>query len=184
MNLANKITLLRIFLVPIFMFFLLTNFSFGGYAAYIAAIIFIVAAATDGLDGYIARKRKQVTNFGKIIDPLADKLLVTAALISLVELNKLSSWIVMIIISRDFIVTSLRIVAISEGINIAASIWGKVKTISQIIAIASLLLNNYPFVIIGFPFDKIAILIAVILTIYSGLDYLIKNWEVIDKQGH
>ena len=100
MNLANKITMLRIFLVPIFMFFLLTQFPYG---AFIAVGVFIVAAITDGLDGYIARKRKQVTNFGKFVDPLADKLLVTAALISLVELNKLSSWVAMIIITREFV---------------------------------------------------------------------------------
>jgi CDP-diacylglycerol--glycerol-3-phosphate 3-phosphatidyltransferase len=159
------------------MFFLLTKFPYG---AYIAVGVFIIAAITDGLDGYIARKWKQVTNFGKFIDPLADKLLVTAALISLVELNKLSSWVAMIIISREFVVTSLRVVAVSEGIIIAASMWGKIKTITQIIAIIAILIDNFPFSLFGFPFDKISMLLAVIFTIFSGIDYLAKNWEVIN----
>ncbi len=177
MNLANKITMLRIFLVPIFMFFLLTKMQHG---AYIAVGVFIFAAITDGLDGYVARKWKQVTNFGKFIDPLADKLLVTAALISLVELGSLSSWVAMIIIGREFVVTSLRIVAVSEGVIISASMWGKVKTITQIVAISAILLNNYPFSIFGFPFDKISMFLAVVFTIFSGVDYLMKNWEVIN----
>lgn len=177
MNMANKITMVRIFLVPIFMFFLLTQFPYGEF---IAVGVFIIAAVTDGLDGYIARKWKQVTNFGKFIDPLADKLLVTAALISLVELRQLSSWVAMIIISREFVVTSLRVVAASEGIVIAASMWGKIKTITQIIAIVALLINNYPFSLFGFPFDKIAMFLAVIFTLLSGFDYLVKNWEAID----
>lgn len=177
MNLANKITMFRIFLVPIFMFFLLTQFPYG---AYIAVAIFILAAITDGLDGYVARKRKQVTNFGKFVDPLADKLLVTAALISLVELNQLSSWVAMIIIGREFVVTSLRVIAVSEGIAIAASMWGKVKTITQVVAIVALLINNFPFSLFGFPFDKISMFVAVVFTVFSGADYLMKNWEVID----
>ncbi len=177
MNLANKITMLRIFLVPIFMFFLLTKLKYG---VYIAVAVFIIAAITDGLDGYVARRWKQVTNFGKFIDPLADKLLVTAALISLVELGSLSSWVAMIIIGREFVVTSLRIVAVSEGIVISASMWGKIKTITQIVAIAALLLNNYPFSILGFPFDKISMFFAVVFTVLSGADYLMKNWEVIN----
>ncbi|MBZ4646252.1 MAG: CDP-diacylglycerol---glycerol-3-phosphate 3-phosphatidyltransferase [Petroclostridium sp.] len=177
MNLANKITMLRIFLVPIFMFFLLTKFPYG---AYIAVGIFIIAAVTDGLDGYVARKWKLVTNFGKFVDPLADKLLVTAALISLVELNKLSSWVAMIIITREFVVTSLRVVAVSEGIIIAASMWGKIKTVTQIIAIVAILIDNFSFRLFGFSFGQITMLIAVIFTVFSGIDYLAKNWKVID----
>lgn len=177
MNLANKITMLRIFLVPIFMFFLLTKFPYG---VYISVGIFIIAAITDGLDGYVARKWKQVTNFGKFIDPLADKLLVTAALISLVELNQLSSWVAMIIITREFIVTSLRVVAISEGVIIAASMWGKIKTVTQIIAIILMLMNDFAFQLLGFSVGQIAMLVAVVFTVFSGVDYLVKNWEVID----
>ena len=168
--------MLRIFLVPVFMLFLLTKFPYGDY---IAVAVFIIAAITDGLDGYIARKWKQITNFGKFIDPLADKLLVTAALISLVELNRLSAWVVIIILSREFVVTSLRVVAASEGIVIAASVWGKVKTVTQIVAIVAILINNFPFSLLGFPFDQIAIYLAVIFTILSGADYLVKNWEVV-----
>ncbi len=167
----------RIFLVPIFMFFLLIQIA--DYGTYIAVAIFIIAAATDGLDGYIARKKKQVTNFGKFIDPLADKLLVTAALISLVELNQLSSWVAMIIISREFVVTSLRIVAVSEGVVIAASMWGKVKTTTQIIAIVAMLIN-LPIAVFGISFVNILMYIAVIFTVFSGVEYLVKNKEVIN----
>jgi len=172
MNLANKLTIIRIFLVPIFMFFLMVKIPYGEY---IAVAIFIIAALTDSLDGYIARSRNQITKFGKFMDPLADKLLVSAALISLVELDKLSAWIVVVIIAREFAITGLRVIAASEGITIAANWWGKIKTITQIVAIISLLINNYPFSLIGFPFDKIAIALAVIFTIISGVDYIYIN---------
>ena len=175
MNLANKLTIMRIFLVPVFMFFLLVKMPYGDY---IAAAVFILAALTDSLDGYIARTRNQVTKFGKFMDPLADKLLVSAALISLVEMNKLSSWVVVIIIAREFAITGLRVLAASEGITIAASWWGKLKTITQIVAIVALLINNFPFSLIDFPFDKIAVALALIFTIISGIDYLYKNKEV------
>ena len=177
MNLANKITIIRILLVPIFVFFLLMPFPYGKF---ISALIFVAAASTDWIDGYIARKRNQVTNFGKFMDPLADKLLVTSALISLVELGSVPSWAAIIIVSREFMVTSLRIVAASEGIVIAASKWGKIKTVTQMIAIVSLLIQNYPFSLIGFPFDKISMLLAVIFTILSGIDYLWKNRRILD----
>jgi len=179
-NLANKITMARIFMVPIFMFFLLTKFTYGKY---VAVVIFVIAAMTDGLDGYIARKHKQVTNFGKFVDPLADKLLVTAALISLVELNELSSWAAMIIITREFVVTSLRVVAVSEGIIIAASMWGKIKTVTQIIAIVTMLIDQSGFKLLGFTLGQYAMLIAVIFTIFSGADYLVKNWRVIEENN-
>lgn len=175
MNLANKLTIIRIFLVPVFMIFLYLDIS---YSNYIAAAIFIVAALTDTLDGYIARSRNQITSFGKFMDPLADKLLVSAALISLVEMNKLPAWIVVIIIAREFAITGLRVIAASEGITIAASWWGKVKTITQIVAIISLLLNNFPFSKIGLPFDKITVILAVLFTIISGVDYIYKNRTV------
>lgn len=190
MNLANKITVSRVLLVPVFLFFLLTDFIPYPYNEVIAAIIFIIAASTDGLDGYVARKRKQVTNFGKFMDPLADKLLVTAALISLVGMDKLDSWIAIIIISREFIVTGLRVVAVSEGKVIAASIWGKIKTVSQIIAIVALLLDQLLTYKMGLffniygvmiKFDVILMWIAVAFTIYSGIDYINKNIEVINS---
>jgi len=176
MNLANKITLTRILLVPVFMFFLLSKVQFGHF---IAAGIFIIAASTDSLDGYIARSRKEVTTFGKFIDPIADKLLVIAALVVLVELDKLSSIVAMIIISREFMVNGFRLIAASEGVVIAARWLGKVKTITQMIAIVAVLLDNFPFSLIGFPFSDIAIYVAVIFTVLSGIDYIVKNKSIM-----
>lgn len=179
----------RIFLIPVFMFFLLTkwigvlkigNFEIT-YNEIIAAMIFIIAASTDSLDGYIARKKKMITNLGKLLDPLADKLLVSAALIALVELGRIDSWIVIVIISREFAVSGLRMVAAAEGHVLAAGPWGKLKTILQIIAIVALMINNFPFAYISFPFDQIAIWAAVIVTIFSGVDYFIKNQHVIGQ---
>jgi CDP-diacylglycerol--glycerol-3-phosphate 3-phosphatidyltransferase len=189
MNLANRITLARIFLVPIIMFFLLIQVQFPNikieefsitYNQIIAALIFIIAASTDSLDGYIARKRKLVTNLGKLLDPLADKLLVTAVLVSLVEMDKLDAWIAIVIISREFAVTGLRQIALLEGTVMAASSWGKAKTAVQITAIIALLINNFPFAFLHVPFDTIATWIAAIITVYSGFDYFIKNKHVID----
>ncbi|MFF2089081.1 CDP-diacylglycerol--glycerol-3-phosphate 3-phosphatidyltransferase [Paenibacillus sp. NPDC058174] len=191
MNLANKITIVRICLVPIIMVFLLVNFNLPHFAfsdyqitynQIIAAIIFIVAASTDGLDGYIARKNKIVTNLGKLLDPLADKLLVAAVLISLVQMDKLAAWMAIIIISREFAVTGLRQIALLEGSVMAASKWGKWKTAIQITMIISLLLNNFPFHFIDFPFDIISSWAAVIITVYSGVDYFVKNKHLIPVQ--
>jgi CDP-diacylglycerol--glycerol-3-phosphate 3-phosphatidyltransferase len=176
MNLANQLTLLRILLIPVFMFFLLTE---GPNFEIYATIIFIVASLTDFLDGYIARSRNLVTNFGKFADPLADKLLVTAALVSFIEIGKIQAWVVMIILAREFIVSIFRAVAASNGIVIAASAWGKAKTISQMIAIILLLMNNYPFESMGIPADTIMVYIAVALTIISGADYIVKNKQVL-----
>lgn len=169
MNLANRLTILRIILVPVFLFFIAVRIKYGNV---LAAIIFIIAAITDTLDGYIARKRKEITKFGKFMDPLADKLIVTAALISLVELGKIASWAVMIIVAREFAVTGLRSLAASEGRIIAASKWGKAKTVFQIIAIIASLL--------GLPFSNILMWIAIIITIISGADYFSKNIDIID----
>ncbi|WJH33310.1 CDP-diacylglycerol--glycerol-3-phosphate 3-phosphatidyltransferase [Paenibacillus aurantius] len=189
MNLANRITVARILLVPVIIFFLLVKVKFPDiklqefsitYNQIIAALIFIVAASTDSLDGYIARKRKLVTNLGKLLDPLADKLLVSAVLVSLVEMNKLSAWIVIVIISREFAVTGLRQIALLEGIVMAADKWGKWKTAVQITAIISLLLNNFPFNFIDFPFDQVVSWLAAIITLYSGYVYFIKNKHVIN----
>jgi len=174
-NLANKLTMSRIFLVPVFMIVLLSNIP---YHTYIAACIFLLAAITDTLDGYIARSRNQITKLGKLIDPLADKILVTAAFVCLVQMGKLSAWIVVLILAREFTISILRAVAASEGIVIAASWWGKAKTLTQMIAIFFILINNYPFRLIDFPFSTIALYAAVILTIVSGIDYLYLNRAV------
>ncbi|MBQ4339728.1 MAG: CDP-diacylglycerol--glycerol-3-phosphate 3-phosphatidyltransferase, partial [Firmicutes bacterium] len=139
MNLPNKLTILRMVLIPVFMIFLMMGFS------YVAAVIFIVASLTDALDGHIARKYNLITNFGKIMDPLADKLLVTAALLCLVQLGHVAAWMVFVILAREFLIVSLRAVAASQGIVIAASKWGKLKTISQMAAVILLLLENWPF---------------------------------------
>jgi len=187
-NLANRITLARIFLVPVVMFFLLVKYNIGTfsigsltmtYNELIAALVFILAASTDGLDGYIARKRKIVTNLGKFLDPLADKLLISAALISLVEMQRLEAWIAIVIISREFAVTGLRLVAAAEGQVIAASALGKLKTWVQIVAVTAVMIRNFPFAFFGIPFDEVAIWAMVLITIYSGYDYFSKNRNVI-----
>ncbi|WP_454190628.1 CDP-diacylglycerol--glycerol-3-phosphate 3-phosphatidyltransferase [Paenibacillus sp. Marseille-Q7038] len=190
MNLPNRITLARIFMIPVMMIFLLVDFDFypspiqfGDYSLpynqLIAVIIFIVAASTDGIDGYIARKHNLVTNLGKLLDPLADKLLITAVLVSLVEMGSVPSWMAVVIISREFAVTGLRQVALLDGSVVAASSWGKVKTVTQIIAISLLLLNNFPFALISIPMDVIFIWLATIVTLYSGIDYFVKNKHLL-----
>lgn len=191
MNLANKLTLLRIILVPVFLIFITIRDI--PYGKLIAIVIFIIASITDTLDGYIARSRNQITRFGKFMDPLADKLLVTAALISLVEFHIIPAWAAMIIIAREFAVTGLRAVAAAEGIVIAASAWGKAKTVTQIVAIILALINlNYNHVSFGiikkfitYPHKflnlttTIAMAAAVTITIISGLDYFSKNKDVM-----
>lgn len=188
MNLPNKITLSRIFLIPIFIILLTIPFQLGQWSInnetypithLLAAIIFIIASATDWLDGYYARKYNLITNMGKFLDPLADKLLVSAAFILLVELDLIAAWIVILIVSREFAVTGLRLVAAGEGIVLAASSMGKLKTASQLIAIALLLLHNFPFAYINIPVHTILVYIALILTVWSGADYFIKNWHVL-----
>ncbi|ARC85593.1 CDP-diacylglycerol--glycerol-3-phosphate 3-phosphatidyltransferase [Clostridium argentinense CDC 2741] len=176
MNLANKLTVIRILLVPIFLVFIALNTSSG---TILATIVFVVASLTDKLDGYIARSRNQVTTFGKFMDPLADKLLVTSALVSLVELQVIPGWVAMIIIAREFAVSGLRTLAASEGIVIAASNWGKAKTVIQIVAIiAGLVTLSYNSWIIKI-ITIISMTLAVIITIISGLDYFYKNVDVI-----
>ena len=170
MNLPNKLTMLRILLVPIFMGFLFLRQDYPQYSEVLALLTFIIAASTDGLDGYLARKNELVTTFGKIVDPLADKLLISAALISFVALGEVSAWAAIIIIGRELAVTGLRVVAASEGIVISASIWGKMKTVLQISAIIALLLDPH---VIDFPFNFESKLLwaAVIMTIFSGYVY-------------
>jgi CDP-diacylglycerol--glycerol-3-phosphate 3-phosphatidyltransferase len=176
MNLANKLTMLRIILIPLFMVFALLDLPLGNLWA---ALLFLVAAGTDGLDGYVARKRKEITNLGKLLDPLADKMLVTAALITLVEMRRIPSWIAMVIISREFLVTGLRGVAAAEGIVIAASKLGKVKTVSQITALAALLLDDYFRLFRGFSPGLWLLYLALIFTVYSGYDYVVKTFQKI-----
>ncbi len=191
LNLANKITLARIFLVPIVMFFLLVNYDFGRIELFgvsttlseiIAALVFILAASTDGLDGYVARKKKMITNLGKFLDPLADKLLILAALVSLVDMGRIDAYVAVIIISREFAVTGLRLVAAAEGQVIAASKLGKLKTVTQIVAVVLLILNNFPFSYLGIPLDQIVLFFAVAITVISGVDYFYKNRHVIIKK--
>lgn len=141
--------------------------------SYIAALIFAIAAVTDSVDGYIARSQKQVTVFGQLIDPLADKLLVSAALISLVDLGRLSAWVAVVIIARELAVSGLRLVALSENKVIPASIWGKLKTISQITAIILVILD-IPYHIFGASMGWLAMAAALILTVLSGIDYFAK----------
>lgn len=172
MNLANKITVFRVLLVPLFMFVLYSDLS---NSTYIAAVIFIFASLTDTLDGYIARSRNLVTNFGKFVDPLADKILVSAALISLVGLNKVPAWVVVVIIAREFTITGFRVLAASEGVTIAASPLGKIKTITQLVSITLLLLNNFPFNALNIPMDMIMLYISLFFTVLSGIDYLMRN---------
>lgn len=188
MNIPNKITLSRICLIPIFIIILSIPFNWGEWSIgtttlpvshFVAGIIFLIASLTDWLDGYYARKYHLVTNMGKFLDPLADKLLVSAAFILLVEMDLAPAWIVIVIISREFAVTGLRLVAAGEGIVLAASNMGKLKTVSQISAIALLLLHNFPFSYIGIPIDIVFLYIALILTTWSGIDYFIKNWHVM-----
>lgn len=193
MNLANKLTMLRIFLVPLFLIFIAVKDI--PYGTFIATFIFIIASLTDQLDGYIARSRNQVTNFGKFMDPLADKLLVTAALISLVDLQVVPAWATVIIIAREFAVSGLRTIAASEGKVIAASMWGKVKTVTQIAAIISLLIqvnigsskylmslveNSTMFKDVIKYGPRVILLLAVVMTILSGYDYFKKNIKIIN----
>ena len=176
MNLPNKLTILRVILIPFFVFFLISPF-FDGYGNYIALAIFIIATLTDMADGKIARKYNLVTNFGKFMDPIADKLLVSSALISFVGLNRLKAWIVIILIAREFIISGFRLVASDSGIVLAASWWGKFKTAFQMIMCILLIINiqNNVFTVI----NNVFIYISLALSVISLADYLIKNRKVI-----
>ena len=179
MNLPNKLTVLRVLMVPFFVLFMLTDIG-GAANKWIALAIFCIASLTDMLDGKIARARNLVTNFGKFMDPLADKLLVSAALIALTYLDMLSPWIVILIISREFIISGFRQVAADNGVVIAASMWGKYKTTFQMIMIILLILQlDIPYIDIV---ELVIVWIAVILTVISLIDYLVKNKDVM-KDG-
>jgi len=174
MNLPNKLTLLRVILVPVFVVFLMCNIT--PYDKWIALFIFIVASLTDMLDGKIARKYNLVTNFGKFMDPLADKLLVCSAFICFIELGKLPTWMVLIVIAREFIISGFRLVASDNGVVIAASMWGKYKTAISMIMICLVIadINNPVFEII----TTIFIWAALILTVVSLIDYILKNKDI------
>jgi len=184
MNLPNKITVSRVLLIPIFLVIMLVDFSWGDMTLlgvtlpvqhFVGALIFIFASTTDWIDGYYARKLNLVTNLGKFLDPLADKLLVSSALIVLVGLHYVPAWITIVIISREFAVTGLRAILAGEGEVVAANMLGKIKTWAQIVAISALLLHNMIFELISLPLDTIALWVALIFTIWSGWDYFAKN---------
>ena len=179
MNLPNKLTTLRVLMIPFFVVFMLTDLG-GAYSKYIAVGIFIVASLTDLLDGKIARKYNLVTNFGKFMDPLADKLLVCSAMICLVEMNRLAAWMVIVIISREFIISGFRLIASDNGVVIAASYWGKFKTTFQMLMVIVLILD------IQMPFFQILgtvlTYVALILTVVSLIDYIVKNKDVLKDQ--
>ena len=178
MNLPNKLTVLRVIMVPFFVFFMLTDVG-GPANKWIALVLFCVASLTDMLDGKIARARNLVTNFGKFMDPLADKLLVCSAMICMIPLGKLQAWFVIIIIAREFIISGFRLVAADNGIVIAASYWGKFKTVSQMamIILCILDINNtvmqYITIIVTY--------LALVLTVVSLVDYMVKNKKVLSE---
>ena len=179
MNLPNKLTVLRVIMVPFFVFFMLTNVG-GAANKWIALAIFCVASLTDMLDGKIARARNLVTNFGKFMDPLADKLLVCSAMICMIPSGKLEAWFVIIIIAREFIISGFRLVASDNGIVIAASYWGKFKTVSQMAMIIVLIAD------FGGVFDVIGtalIWVSLVLTVVSLIDYVAKNVQVLTQGG-
>lgn len=179
MNLPNKLTILRVILIPFFVVFMLFDIT-GAADKWIALVIFCVASLTDMLDGKIARKYNLVTNFGKFMDPLADKLLVCSAMICLIEKGQLAAWIVIIIIAREFIISGFRLVAADNGIVIAASYWGKFKTVFQMLMVIVLILNipNSFFAVLG----TVLTYIALALTVVSLIDYIAKNKNVLKEQ--
>jgi CDP-diacylglycerol--glycerol-3-phosphate 3-phosphatidyltransferase len=185
-NLANRVTILRMVFIPVFLVFLLGRWPVWG--PWVAAFVFTVLAATDAVDGYIARSRNEVTTFGKFIDPLADKLLVTAALVALVELDQLPAWVALVIISRELVVSGLRLVAVAEGRVIEASWHGKVKTILQIVAIVAFILKDSdalasllgPTLTPLFAPAAWAIMVAALaMTVLSMVDYFYHARDII-----
>ena len=177
MNLPNKLTLLRVLMIPFFVFFLLWQNGENRTFRMIALALFIIASLTDLLDGKIARKYNLVTNFGKFMDPLADKLLVCSALICLIELNALPAWMVIIIISREFIISGFRLIASDNGVVIAASYWGKFKTTFQMVSVVLLILDIPALAFV----TTICVWIALVLTIVSLVDYIYKNHKILTE---
>ena len=179
MNLPTKLTLLRVCLIPFFVFFLLFDGGQNQTYRYVSTAIFIVASLTDLLDGKIARKYNLVTNFGKFMDPLADKLLVCSALIGLTQLGQIPAWMVILIISREFIISGFRLVASDNGVVIAASYWGKFKTTFQMISVVLLILKIPALALV----TNICLWIALVLTVVSLADYIMKNRKVLTEGG-
>lgn len=177
MNIANKFTVARIVLIPVFILTMLINFK---YHIEISLLLFVLCSITDYIDGYLARKLNLISDFGKFLDPLADKLLTSAAFILLIEMGRIPGWVVFVIIAREFAVTGLRGIAASHDNNvIAASIYGKVKTVLQMVTIIILLLNNWPFSLINLPVDQVAIYVTMIVTFLSGADYFWKSRDIL-----
>ena len=177
MNLPNKLTTLRVIMIPFFVFFLLWQNGENRTFRMIALALFIIASLTDLLDGKIARKYNLVTNFGKFMDPLADKLLVCSALICLIELNALPAWMVIVIISREFIISGFRLIASDNGVVIAASYWGKFKTTFQMVSVVLLILDVPALAFV----TTICVWIALVLTIVSLVDYIYKNHKILTE---
>ena len=177
MNLPNKLTMARVIMIPFFVFFLLWQNGENRTFRMIALALFIIASLTDLLDGKIARKYNLVTNFGKFMDPLADKLLVCSALICLIELNALPAWMVIIIISREFIISGFRLIASDNGVVIAASYWGKFKTTFQMVSVVLLILDIPALAFV----TTICVWIALLLTIVSLVDYIYKNHKILTE---
>ena len=180
MNIPNKLTVLRVFMVPIYVFFYLNDTLVASpYNHYVALVIFALACITDYLDGHLARRLHQVSNFGKLMDPLADKLLVSSALILFVQSGEMPAWMVLILIGREFVISGFRLVAASEGVVIAAGIWGKCKTVVQMFTVMFLLLPlSYGWFEI---LQQIMIYASLALTIISVVDYIWKNIDVIKE---
>ncbi|MDD6214157.1 MAG: CDP-diacylglycerol--glycerol-3-phosphate 3-phosphatidyltransferase [Firmicutes bacterium] len=180
MTTANKLTVLRIIMVPFFMLFLMLDIKNPVYVT-LALVLFVAASVTDALDGYIARNFNQITNFGKFMDPLADKMLTTAAFLGLMSFGRASAWAVMIIMTREFIVAGIRLVAAGEGKVIAASVWGKIKTIFQMVAIIAAIILLYPFCPepTAALITNILVWLSVAITVISGADYVIKNKDLL-----
>lgn len=175
MNLPNKLTLIRVLLIPIFVVVLLVPLGIS-WQNWLALAIFVIASLTDFADGYLARKYQLTTNFGKFMDPLADKLLVCSALVCLTSLGRIAAWMVIVIVAREFIISGLRLVAVDQGVVIAASYWGKFKTVAQMTMIMLLLANLTSLTIL----TKIITWLALILTVVSLIDYIAKNAHLIN----
>lgn len=178
MNLPNKLTIFRVILIIPFVIIMLSDFL-GDASKWVALAIFIIASLTDLLDGKIARKYNLITNFGKFMDPLADKLLVSAAMICLVEMGKIPSWIVIIIISREFIISGFRLIASDNGVVIAASYWGKFKTVFQMVMVILMIADICQIQIL----TTVIMWVALVLTVISLIDYLIKNKDVMKEKA-
>lgn len=179
MNLPNKLTMMRVVLVPVFMIFAAVS-HYGTadfHAAYmlIAGVIFAIASITDFLDGYLARKNQLVTDFGKFMDPLADKLLVVSAMLMFVEQHQMPAWALLLVVAREFAVTGLRLIAVDNGRVIAAAWSGKIKTASTMVAICLMLLWNIPWL------NTVCWVVIVVTTVYSGVEYFVKNHDVFQK---